>query len=152
MGRCVFCKIVAGELPASVVYEDARHLALMDLYPWRPGHVLVIPKAHSVRVRELDEDARARLFTLGARVADAVRASSIPCDDLHFAINDGPASNQSVPHVHLHVLPRTRGDLPRLLLSLATRPLIALRLLRPAPRATLDRQAAELRSALVFPS
>ena len=94
MGRCVFCKIVAGELPASVVYEDARHLA----------------------------------------------------------INDGPASNQSVPHVHLHVLPRTRGDLPRLLLSLATRPLIALRLLRPAPRATLDRQAAELRSALVFPS
>ncbi len=148
MSRCVFCAIVAGQLPASVVHEDARHLVFMDIYPWRPGHVLVIPKRHATRVVELDEGERAELFTLGARVADATRASGLRCDDLHLVINDGPASNQSVPHVHLHVLPRTRGDLIRLIASFAARPLIPLGILRPTRRATLDRHAALIRARM----
>ncbi len=145
-GGCVFCGIVAGDLPASMVYEDDRFAAFMDIYPWRPGHVLVIPRAHAERIGELGDDVPPALFGLGAQIAAAVRASAMPCDDVHFLINDGRAANQTVPHVHLHVLPRTQGDLWRLVRAAAQRPLVPL--MKPAPRAELDRQAALIRAAL----
>ena len=143
---CIFCKIVAGHAPASLVHEDERFLAFMDLYPWRPGHVLVIPKAHCQYVAEMEQSHRQELFGLGTRIAEAVRASALTCDDLHLLINDGPMANQTVPHVHLHVVPRIRGDLWRLAWALSARLLIS-RLTAPS-RAELDRHAALIRSEL----
>jgi diadenosine tetraphosphate (Ap4A) HIT family hydrolase len=143
---CIFCQIVAGEQPASPVYEDAGFSAFMDIHPWRPGHVLVIPKKHCVRARDLTAPERAALLEIGVRIGEAARQSDLPCDDVHFMINDGPAANQSVRHVHLHVLPRKRGDLLRLIGQLARRPLVPI--LPPTRRARLDDQAAQLRAQL----
>jgi len=143
---CIFCSIVEGRAEASVVLDDGDYLAFMDIYPFRPGHVLVIPKRHAQFVGELEPEEQARLFTTGARVAAALRASPVPSGDVHFLINDGPMANQTVPHVHLHVLPRRRGDLPRVLAALFKRPAVAL--LGQAPRAALDQQAAAIAGVL----
>jgi diadenosine tetraphosphate (Ap4A) HIT family hydrolase len=146
MAECIFCQIVAGAAPCSQVYEDDDFVSFMDIYPWRPGHTLIIPKQHAVRVAEMPDGVGERLFGVGLRIAAAVRASTIACDDVHFLINDGRAANQSVPHVHLHVLPRRRGDIGKLTLQLLKRPLVPI--LRPARRAVLDDQAAAIRAAL----
>ena len=146
MADCIFCQIVEGAQPCSRVYEDDDFTSFMDIFPWRPGHVLIIPKRHAVRVADLPDGIGERLFGVGMRVAAAIRASTIACDDVHFLINDGSAANQSVPHAHLHVLPRRRGDIGRLALELLKRPLVPL--LRPAPRALLDDQARAICAAL----
>jgi len=107
---CIFCEIIADKLPVSKVYEDDQLMAFMDIHPLARGHVLIIPKQHARSSLELDEALRARQWQLGHEVAAALKTSSIPFDAHHFLINDGKASNQSVPHVHLHVIPRVRGD------------------------------------------
>lgn len=143
---CIFCAIVRGDAEASVVLDQGDFLAFMDIYPFLPGHVLIIPKRHAQYVHELEPAEQAGLFTAGARVAAAVRASPVPSGDVHFLVNDGPIANQTVPHVHLHVLPRTRGDLPKVFAALAKRPAVAL--LGQARRALLDEQAAAIAAAL----
>jgi diadenosine tetraphosphate (Ap4A) HIT family hydrolase len=138
----VFCEIVAGRAPASVVLEDDRFIALLDILPMQPGHTLVIPRRHAVRLDELGDEAAA-LFGFAARVGSLLRGG-LGCDDVNLILNDGPAANQTVPHAHVHVIPRRRGDLGRLLGRLLLRPV------QPAlggpPRAALDRVAAGLRS------
>ena len=146
MSECVFCKIVSGAVDCSTIYDDDELLALMDVYPWRPGHVLVIPKRHCQRVAELPAGLGERLFGLSLRIAAAIRASDIRSDDLHFLLNDGPAANQSVPHVHMHILPRRRGDLWVLGLQLLKRPIVGL--LGPESRPSLDDQAEMIRQQL----
>lgn len=145
MRPCTFCAIVAGRAPASVVVDDERVHAFLDIFPMRPGHTLVIPRRHVVRVAELDGAESSALFAMVARVASAVR-EAIPCDDVNLVVNDGPAANQSVPHVHVHVIPRIRGDLGRLLGRLLVRP-IQPKLGGP-PRAALDRLAGTIRAAV----
>ena len=147
---CIFCRIVAGELPASVVHRGERCWALMDIRPARPGHVLVIPTCHAALVSELEASTRARIWELGHRIATALRSSALPCDGCHFLLNDGRATNRTVPHVHLHVIPRARRDLLRLSASLAGH-FAGHALRRPISRrrrALLDAHAAELRERL----
>ncbi len=143
MPSCVFCSIIAGDLPSSRFYEDDHVLGFMDIYPWRPGHALVIPKTHAARVGELEAHVAAAVWSVGLTVAAAMRVGSGACDDVHFLLNDGRAANQTVPHVHLHVIPRRRRDLPRLVAQLLSRPLVPLR--RPVFQGILDRQAARIR-------
>jgi histidine triad (HIT) family protein len=143
---CIFCRIIARELPASIVLEDERSLAFLDIHPWRPGHTLVIPKTHAKRVAELDADLRGHLFEVGTRLGLAVRRAGL-AKDVHFVINDGGAANQSVPHVHLHVLPRTGGDFLKLLAGVLKH--VTAGGLRPTPRETLDAHADAIRQALV---
>lgn len=121
-------------------------MAFMDVYPWSPGHVLVIPKMHAQRVGELERPTRERLFGITTAIAEAVRACGLGCDDVHFLLNDGPAANQTVPHVHMHILPRRRGDLGVRMLRLLQRPMVAL--FGMAARDTLDRQAVRIRTFL----
>ncbi|MBV1920868.1 MAG: HIT family protein [Pseudomonadales bacterium] len=118
---CIFCKILRGELPVTTVYEDEFSLAFMDLYPMRPGHVLVIPKEHHVSVQQLSPQMRFHLFELGTAIAKAQTESELQCKSHNFFINDGPEANQHVPHVHLHVLPRTGADLHMALFSFVSR-------------------------------
>jgi len=143
---CIFCSIVAGAAPASVVWADDQVLAFLDIYPLRVGHVLVIPRTHAVRLSEVPSGVRAHLFDVATDIGDALRAGSVPCDDVNIVVNDGRAANQTVPHVHVHVLPRRRGDLPRVLGALMRRPLAPL--LDARGRPALDTDAAEIRRHL----
>ena len=106
---CIFCKLVAKTIPASIVYEDEATLAFMDLGHVNPGHVLVASKAHAENVYELDEAQAAAVFRTAARVARAVRAAFDPAGLSIYQANGKPAG-QTVMHFHLHVLPRHEGD------------------------------------------
>ena len=106
----LFAKILRGEIPCHKVYEDERCLAILDIFPVNPGHVLVLPKAEAVRVSELDEALAAHLMAVGARLSKAVRAAAPRCEGVNFWISDGAAAGQEIPHVHLHVIPRFAGD------------------------------------------
>jgi len=121
MSDCIFCAILNGSAEASVVYRDDRCLAFMDLFPMRPGHVLVIPRQHAVFIGELDADTRSHLLEVGNAVIRAQKAAGLPCDGNNVYLNDGPAANQHVPHVHFHILPRKQGDLLKAIVSFSTR-------------------------------
>ena len=110
MADCVFCDIIAGKLPKSVVYEDDVVLAFMDIQPVNTGHVLVVPKKHFVYLSDMDEDTGAHLFRIAMRVQEAIRRSGLPCEGINLFLADGEAAFQEVFHVHLHVFPRFRGD------------------------------------------
>lgn len=146
MSDCVFCRIVRGELPATKVYEDETVLAFMDIFPLRRGHVLVIPREHCQQLHQLPAELRARLIDRGARLSQALYTSTLQPAAVHFAINDGPAAHQTVPHVHLHVLPRYRGDSGSFLLSLLRKPLDMVR--GPRPAAHFEPDARAIRIAL----
>jgi diadenosine tetraphosphate (Ap4A) HIT family hydrolase len=109
-GDCLFCEILAGREPASVVHRDSRSCAFMDIHPVNPGHVLVIPTSHAALLAELDPERGADLFRLGQRVAAAIRRSDPGCEGVNLLLADGAAAGQEIFHVHLHVIPRHRGD------------------------------------------
>jgi diadenosine tetraphosphate (Ap4A) HIT family hydrolase len=146
MADCVFCKILAGELPSTRIYEDDTVIALMDIFPLRRGHVLVIPRRHHQQVHELPAEFRDRLLAVGARIAKAVYASPLQPAAVHYMINDGPQAHQTVPHVHLHVLPRYRGDSAGFLLRLLRKPLDLV--LGPTPAQALAADADAIRAQL----
>lgn len=110
MGPCVFCAIAAGREPASVVHADAAIVAFLDVRPVNPGHLLVVPRAHAPGLAELAPELGTRMFAVGHRLALALRTTGLRCDGVNLFLADGEAAGQEVPHVHLHVLPRFRGD------------------------------------------
>lgn len=107
---CVFCAIVAGRAGASVVHEDARALAFLDVRPVGPGDLLVVPRTHAAGLEDLDEETGAHLFRVAHRLARALRRSGLPCEGINVFLADGAAASQTVFHVHLHVFPRVAGD------------------------------------------
>lgn len=107
---CIFCRIASGELPASVVYEDERTIAFLDIQPINPGHVLVIPKAHAESMADLDPEDACQVMRVGQIMDRAIRQSELRCEGVNFFIADGKAAGQEVGHVHLHVFPRFEGD------------------------------------------
>jgi histidine triad (HIT) family protein len=105
----VFCRIRDGQIPSTRVYEDERTLAFMDINPLNEGHTLVIPRAHAATLVEIDEaDLRAAIAT-AKRVATALR-TALHADGLNMLQANGAAAFQSVPHFHLHLIPRFTGD------------------------------------------
>ena len=109
MSETVFSKIIAGEIPCAKVYEDQHTFAFMDAGQVNPGHVIVATKVPVETILELDEDVVAALFRAVAKVAKAVDAAFQP-EGLTILQANKPASWQTVPHVHVHVLPRHDGD------------------------------------------
>lgn len=109
-GECVFCAIVGGRTPASVVAEDDGLIAIMDLRPVTTGHLLVLPTAHYAGLADLPPTVGARMFALGHRLSAAVRRSGVRCAGINLFLADGEAAGQEVDHVHLHVIPRYPGD------------------------------------------
>lgn len=110
MNDCVFCRILAGELPASFVYRDERCAAFMDIQPVNPGHLLVVPVRHAAYLADIDGDAAADLMRIGHAAAAALRASGLRCEGVNLFLADGEAAMQEIFHVHLHIFPRFRGD------------------------------------------
>lgn len=110
MDNCVFCKIVKGLELASTVYSDEKIMALMDIQPVNSGHVLVIPKTHSAKLSELDPEIGGHLFKIAMIIAEGLRRSGVQCEGINLFLADGKAAFQEVFHVHLHVIPRFKGD------------------------------------------
>lgn len=106
---CLFCRIVAGEIPSRTVYEDETALAFLDINPVARGHTLVVPKAHREQIQDLDADEAAGLFAAVSTVAPAVE-SALDAGASTIGVNNGPESGQEIPHVHVHVVPRRAGD------------------------------------------
>ena len=134
---CVFCAIVAGDLPASRVYDDELVLGFMDLNPATPGHLLVVPKRHAADLAGLDPDDGAHMFRVAQRLAAAVRASAVAPEGINLFLADGEVAGQEVFHAHLHVVPRRRGD------GFGVRAVFG-----SPSREELDRHAREIRTAL----
>jgi histidine triad (HIT) family protein len=107
---CVFCDIIRGAEPASVVYKDERLVAFMDIQPVNYGHLLVVPRAHARHLLDIEPETISHLFRTGAVLSGALRRSGIRCDGISFYVADGEAAGQEVAHVHLHVIPRHWGD------------------------------------------
>ncbi len=107
---CIFCKIIAKEIPASIVFEDDTVSAFMDIQPVNTGHVLVIPKKHSVNLAELNPEAGSHMFITGQKIAGAIRKTDINCEGVNLFLADGEVAGQEVFHCHLHVIPRFKGD------------------------------------------
>jgi histidine triad (HIT) family protein len=108
--KCVFCRIIAGELPASIVYRDDVAIAFMDTNPVTTGHLLVVPLKHFAHLSDMDEETGTHLFRVAMRLQDAIRRSGLPCEGINLFLADGEAAGQEVFHVHLHVFPRYEGD------------------------------------------
>jgi histidine triad (HIT) family protein len=110
MDDCVFCGILAGRLPASVVTRDAGCTAFMDIQPINACHVLVVPDDHAASLAELPKVAGARMLSIIQRIAAALCASGLRCEGVNLFLADGEAAGQEVFHVNLHVIPRFEGD------------------------------------------
>lgn len=108
-GSCIFCRLVAQEIPAAIVFEDAQTLAFMDLGQVNPGHVLVASKRHAANLLELSPDEAAAMMRTAHRVARAVMASFDP-PGLTLLQANGKEGDQTVFHFHMHVVPRHAGD------------------------------------------
>jgi histidine triad (HIT) family protein len=109
MTDCVFCKICDGRIPSMKVYEDARTLCIMDINPLNSGHCLVLTKAHAATLFESDEADLAAAIATAKKVALALREALQP-DGLNMLQANGAAAFQSVPHFHLHLIPRWTND------------------------------------------
>jgi histidine triad (HIT) family protein len=106
---CVFCGIIEGTVASSVVYEDEKILAFMDLHQANPGHVLIIPKLHVEKIYECPHDLAAALFPVVVKVSRAVQEAFHP-DGISIIQSNGAAAMQEVPHLHIHVIPRHHRD------------------------------------------
>jgi histidine triad (HIT) family protein len=109
MSDCVFCRIVARQVPATVVHEDEHTLAFMDLGQVNPGHVLVTLKAHAENIFGLQGGQAAAVGVTAARVARAIRDAFQP-EGLSVYQANGKAAGQTVFHYHMHLVPRYDGD------------------------------------------
>jgi histidine triad (HIT) family protein len=106
---CIFCRIVAGEIPAEVVERTSEVVALLDVQPLADGHVLVVPRAHAASVEDLEPAAADALFRTVVRLAGPVR-EALGAAGTTIGINNGEETGQTIPHVHVHIVPRWAGD------------------------------------------
>ena len=135
--NCIFCEILAGRAPASIIHNDQVCLALLTIGPVTTGHTLVIPKRHAAYLADLDEETGAHLFRVTMRLAQAIRQSGLRCEGINVFLADGEAAFQDVFHVHLHVFPRYQGDPFRIEADWTMKP----------PREELDWIAHQIRSS-----
>ncbi len=107
--RCIFCRIVAGEIPATVVYEDELTLAFLDIAPLIKGHTLVIPKAHFEHIGGIPPALLGACMNTAQRIA-AAQVAVLDADGVNLHQANGAAAGQVVPHLHFHVVPRFAND------------------------------------------
>jgi histidine triad (HIT) family protein len=140
VSACIFCDIVEGTAPASVVYSDGAVMAFMDIQPIVPGHVLVIPKRHAQLMGDLQPGEGTACWVIAETMARAIRGSGLRVDGVNVFVADGEAAFQDVPHFHIHVIPRFVGDG----FSLSFPQTYG----QPVERTALDDAAARIRSGL----
>ena len=107
--ECIFCKIVAGDIPSHKVYEDDSVLAFLDIAPVNPGHTLVIPKKHFANLEEVPETELAELIAVVKKVGRAVKRG-LNAAGYNVQVNNDPVAGQIIPHLHFHIIPRKDKD------------------------------------------
>ncbi len=103
--NCIFCKIIAGEIPSKTIYEDEEFKVFLDVNPASKGHILVIPKEHYADLYEIDEEVAGRAMKLVKKLAAHMKAV-LNCDGLNLVQNNGVVAGQTVFHFHMHLIPR----------------------------------------------
>ena len=104
---CIFCKIISGEIPAKILTETKNSVAFMDAFPLTKGHSLVVPKKHYEKVQDIPSEENTDLFSTVQKVlskVDTVTGSTL------VAIHNGKEAGQEIPHVHVHLIPRSESD------------------------------------------
>ena len=107
--NCIFCKILAGDIPSAVVYEDDDFKVILDVGPAAKGHMLILPKEHYADIMEMPEELTAKAFVLAKRMA-AKMESVLGCDGVNVLQNNHEAAGQTVFHFHIHLIPRMKHD------------------------------------------
>jgi len=105
---CIFCKIVAGDVPSEKLLEDTFSLAFMDIGPVSPGHALLIPREHFATIDQMPEELSGRMLANLPRVVCAIREAT-NCEGVNVLQNNGSIAGQLVEHVHFHIIPRNPG-------------------------------------------
>ena len=108
-GNCIFCKIVAGQIPCFKLLEDANTIAFMDINPINPGHALAVAKGHWPTVEVIPPDVLAEVARTAQKVAKAAVKVLKP-HGVNLLQANGEGAGQSVPHLHIHIMPRVKGD------------------------------------------
>ena len=107
--ECIFCKIAEGTIPATKVHEDDKLLAFMDIAPANVGHTLIIPKAHHETLTDIPDDLLTDITILTKKVARAT-LSALGAEGFNVMMNNKEVAGQVVPHAHIHIIPRYKGD------------------------------------------
>lgn len=109
MNECIFCKIISGELASATIYENDEFKVILDRFPANEGHVLILTKPHVSDIFELDPDVGARLFRLAVQIAGVMK-KTLGFAHMNVLQNNGILAGQTVPHFHLHLIPRYEND------------------------------------------
>ena len=109
MTDCIFCKIISGEIPSAVIYEDDEFKAILDRFPANQGHVLILPKKHIKNIFEMDEETAGNLFKLAVKISKQMK-ETLNLTDMNVIQNNGENSGQTIFHFHLHLIPRYTDD------------------------------------------
>jgi histidine triad (HIT) family protein len=104
MNDCLFCKILAGDIPADIIYENEHVLAFRDINPKAPVHVLIIPRRHIARINDVTSDSAVEVGQLVAAAAEIARAEGVADDGYRVVMNCNAHAGQTVFHLHLHLL------------------------------------------------
>jgi histidine triad (HIT) family protein len=107
--NCIFCKIIAGEIPSATVYEDKNFRVIMDISPAAKGHMIMLSKRHCENLLDLDDESAASALLIARKLAKALKAE-LNCDGINLVQNNGKASGQTVFHFHIHLIPRYDND------------------------------------------
>ena len=107
--NCIFCKIVNGDIPSKMLYEDGEFKVILDLGPATKGHALILPKNHYRTLYELPDDMASKVMLLAKKMASQM-TDKLECDGFNLVQNNGEAAGQTVFHFHLHLIPRYNGD------------------------------------------
>ena len=113
MEDCLFCKIAAGEIPSTTVYEDEDLRVIADISPANLGHLLILPKAHAKDLTELPAEMACKVMITAQKVVKAMQEGLHP-DGINVLQNNGEAAGQTVMHYHMHIIPRYQGDSVRI--------------------------------------
>lgn len=106
---CIFCKITKGEIPSTTIYEDDDFKAILDISPASRGHVILFPKNHAANLFELQDEDAEKILKIARKCATAMRGV-LQCDGINLLQNNGEAAGQTVSHLHIHLIPRYKGD------------------------------------------
>lgn len=109
MTDCLFCKIIAGEIPSTKIYEDDNVLAFLDIRPVNIGHTLVIPKVHHMNLYETPDEILAHVMTVVKKLSIAIKGA-LNADGINIEMNNDPVAGQIIFHTHIHIIPRFSGD------------------------------------------
>ena len=107
--NCIFCKIIVGKIPSRVIMQNENAMALLDAFPLSVGHSLVVPKSHYAKVQQMGKQDAMAVFEIVWKLVGAVETGS-EVNASTIAIHNGSEAGQEVPHVHVHIVPRKRGD------------------------------------------